>query len=148
MILRIYLYLLYFGILRLTRTGNTNSTLLSTTNPENIPVVSESNGTCSCAQNQNSSPCRGGIYIDYYYKPPYSGYPESSSYLPPKEAVPDIIKRLTKMRNVVKDFVKHAEKNSSNVKKALYVKNNFGKVHYILKAISAAANSTQIQEQE
>lgn len=130
-------------ILNLSLAG-TNNSLLNMANSAEIPVISESKATCPCTHSQNS-PCRGGIYIDYYYKPPYSGYPENSSYLPPHETVPVIIDRLTEMRDVVKDFVASAANESSNVQKALFVKNNFSKVHFILAAISRAANSTNAQ---
>ena len=106
-----------------------------------IPIPS----SCPCAAaavSDASGPCKPSIYIDYYYNPPFSGYPANASYLPPAESIPAIIERLTSIRDITKNFVHSTKQEKDDVKEALYIKNNFGNVHHILKAISKAANNT------
>lgn len=106
-----------------------------------LPTSSSTNENCPCASSQQGV-CRGGLYVDYYYYEPYSGYPANSSYLPPEDSVPVIVERLTDIRDTVKSFIQEANGEDSDVKKAIYVKNNFAKVQYILQAVNNAANTT------
>ena len=108
-----------------------------------IPVISSGPvASCPCAASGSSGPCNPSIYIDYYYNPPYTGYPANSSYLPPADSIPSIVNRLTSIRDLVKNFVQSAKNEKDDVKQALYIKNNYGDIHYLLKAISKAANNT------
>jgi len=111
----------------------------------NIPLIENVQASCSCAAaSPGSSPCHPLIYIDYYYNPPYTGYPANSSYLPPSDSIPVIVDRLTNIRDVVKNFVQSTKQEDSDIKQALYIKNNYETIHYILKAISKASNTTKI----
>lgn len=108
-----------------------------------LPTAVANENNCPCAASDTNSPCRGGIYVDYYYNAPYSGYPANSSYLPPVDSVPVILEKLTKVRDIVKEFVQGAKEEDSEVKRAVFVKNNFGKVQFVLQAINKAANATE-----
>ena len=101
---------------------------------------------CSCSSSGSSSnPCRGGLYVYYYYNAPYSGYPANSSHLPEVDAVPIIVEKLTSIRDTLKSFLQALSNEGSDVQRAIYVKNNFGNVQYILEAINNSANSTNLE---
>lgn len=105
-----------------------------------IPVIKNViGGGCRCG---DAGPCRPSIYADYYYNPPYTGYPANSSYLPPPDSIPEIIARLKSIRDTTKKFVDAVKQEESDIKQALYVKNNFDSVLFILQAVSKAANDT------
>jgi hypothetical protein len=98
---------------------------------------------CPCATGElGVRACSGGPYVDYYYYEPYSGSPANSSYLPPEDAVPNILAQLTSMRDSVKAFLGTLNAQDSNITKALYLKDNYEQVHFILKAVNRAANAT------
>ena len=110
----------------------------------NIPLIENVPVSCPCAAaSSNSGPCHPSIYHDYYYNPPYTGYAANSSYFPPSDSIPAIIERLTDIRDTVNSFVKAAKEEHSDTKQALYIKSNYKNVHYILKSISKASNSSQ-----
>lgn len=113
--------------------------------PQEIPVVSASQHTCPCSL-AKANLCRGGIYVDYYYNAPYSGYPRDAAYLPPVDSVPVIIEKLTLIRDTVKEFISGANAKKSDAKKALYVKDHFSNVKYLLHAVHVAARKANATE--
>ena len=135
------MYLLFFIFLKLIITD----TFPPPTEPQEIPVVSESQKTCPCSQ-EKTNLCRGGIYVDYYYNAPYSGYPKDSTYPPPIDSVPVIIEKLTSIRDSIKEFVSGSNSQESNAKKALYVKNEFSNIKFLLQAVHKAATKANITE--
>lgn len=109
----------------------------------NVPLIDNAAASCPCAAGAGagtSGPCRPSIFIDYYYNAPYTGYPANSSYLPPSDSIPPIIDRLTSIRNSVRNFVQSVSREQDDIRQALYIKKNYGNVHYLLKAISEASN--------
>jgi hypothetical protein len=140
------LFFILFLKLIATETDTESETVNApTVQPQEIPIVSESKNTCPCSR-ERTNVCRGGVYVDYYYNAPYSGYPKDSSYLPPVESIPVIVTELTSIRDMVKKFIKKVNKKESNNKKALYVKDNYSKVHYLLQAVEKAARKAKSKE--
>ncbi len=85
------------------------------------------------------------MYVDYYYKVPFVGHPRDSQYLPPVETVPDIIERVTSIRDHVADFLNSYSQKDGKSKKALYMRQNFDQVRYLLRGVDRAANATASQ---
>ena len=137
----IVVLVLFFNLFELEVNGD-----LNLPEPQEIPIVSETKNTCPCSQAKVNL-CRGGIYVDYYYNPPYSGYPKDATYLPPVDSIPNIVTNLTFIRDVVKDFIKQVNSQDTDDKKAIYVKDNYSYVQYLLQAVDKAAkkaNNTEI----
>lgn len=127
--------------------NNNNNIYNSNDSSDNSSSSSISNefDSCPCAKrfkfrSQNS--CRSGLYIDYYYNAPYSGYPANSTYSPSITSAAQIILKLTEIRNTIKSFLTRVGNEGSSGQRALFVKNNFDKVQFILQAIDKAANVT------
>lgn len=136
------MYLLFILFLKLIVTDN-----LPPPKPQEIPIVSESQKACPCSQSQEQTNlCRGGIYVDYYYNAPYSGYPKDATYPPSVDSVPVIIEKLSSIRDSIKEFVSGANSQESNAKKALYIKNDFSKIKFLLQAVHKAAKKANIRE--
>ena len=96
---------------------------------------------CACSR-KGLRPCEGGMYVDYYYKKPFVGHPRDSQYLPPEDTVPDILERVTSIRDTVQDFLNTFNQQSDNPSKALWMRQNFEQVRYLLRAVDRAANAT------
>lgn len=96
---------------------------------------------CTCVK-KGLRPCQGGMYIDYYYNEPYTGSPMDSQYLPPEDTVPEIIERVTAIRDKIRDFLNSFNQQGDNPKKALWMRQNFEQVRHLLMAVDKAANAT------
>ena len=141
------MYLLLFILFLKLMASDIVPPLASQVNPQEIPIISESKHTCPCSRERKNL-CRGGIYVDYYYNAPYSGYPKDEAYLPPSDSVPVIIEKLTLIRDGVKEFVIGANAQESPAQKALYVKTNFAKVKFLLQAIDKAAKKAKAADEK
>ncbi len=86
-------------------------------------------------------PCEG-MYVDYYYRVPYVGHPRDSQYLPPQDTVPEIIQRVTSIRDSIRDFLNTFDQQGDKLKKALWMRQSFEQVRHLLRAMDKAANST------
>lgn len=135
--------LLFILFLKLITSDSVN---VNIPEPEAIPIVSEVKNECPCSL-AKANLCRGGIYVDYYYNPPYSGYPKDATYLPPVDSIPVIVANLTSIRDTVKNFIKKVTKKDSNDKKAIYVKDNYSKVQHLLQAVDRAARKANVAEE-
>ena len=100
---------------------------------------------CTCTR-KGLTPCSGGMYVDYYYNEPYVGSPRDSQYLPPEETVPEIIQRVTHIRDTIGEFLNTFDQQGENAKKALWMRQNFDQVRHLLRAVDKAANSTSLQQ--
>lgn len=113
----------------------------------NLPAQSALANSCPCLQT-TTRPCSGGPFVDYYYRPPYTGSPPNDTYLPPEDAVPVLIAEFTQIRDDVNVFLEHVKQQKNKPHRALYVKQNFGEVQALLQAIDRAANATISSSEE